>query len=247
MKPSPRIAIFGATSAIAIAAARVWAEERARLVLVGRDPRRLEAIATDLRVRGAEVVVQGADLDPLERLGAVVDNAWQAFGGVDIALVAHGVLAEQPALDRDTAAAMRVFHTNGASAIALLLELARCFEAARGGTLCAIGSVAGDRGRASNYVYGAAKSAVATALQGLRQRLAPAGVQVVTIKPGLVDTPMTAGFAKGPLWASADAVGRRIVGAIAAGRSVVYVPGFWRVVMAVLRALPEAIFLKLRI
>ena len=134
-----------------------------------------------------------------------------------------------------------------ASTISLLLHLATGFETAGSGTLCAIGSVAGERGRASNYVYGAAKSAVSTCLQGLRQRLAPRGVRVATIKPGFVDTPMTARFRKGLLWASPETVGAGIVAAIARGRSVVYLPGFWRIVMAVLRALPEAVFLRLRI
>lgn len=243
-----RIALFGATSAIAHAAARKWAAGGARMLLIGRDAQRLDAAAADLRVRGAaEVAVRVADLDRLDEHAALASAARAAFGGLDIALLAYGSLAEQATLDQDVDAAMRSFHTNATSTISLLLHLATGFEAAGSGTLCAIGSVAGERGRASNYVYGAAKSAVSTCLQGLRQRLAPRGVRVATIKPGFVDTPMTARFRKGLLWASPETVGAGIVAAIARGRSVVYLPGFWRIVMAVLRALPEAVFLRLRI
>ena len=108
-----------------------------------------------------------------------------------------------------------------------------------------ISSVAGDRGRQSNYVYGSAKAAVTTFLQGLRNRLHPAGVQVLTVKPGFVDTPMTSAFPKGPLWASPEQIARGIHRAIQKRKDVVYLPGFWRLIMRVIREIPEAVFKRL--
>jgi short-subunit dehydrogenase len=135
--------------------------------------------------------------------------------------------------------------TNGTSVIALLTLLANRFEAQGHGTLAVIGSVAGDRGRQSNYVYGTAKGMLAIFLQGLRNRLHRRGVNVLTIKPGFVDTPMTAGFEKGPLWASPEQVASRIIVAIDKGWDVVYAPAFWRLIMLVITTIPERVFKRL--
>ncbi|HXC65533.1 MAG TPA: SDR family NAD(P)-dependent oxidoreductase, partial [bacterium] len=121
------------------------------------------------------------------------------------------------------------------------------FEAQGRGCLAVISSVAGDRGRQSNYVYGTAKATVTAFLSGLRNRLFRSGVQVLTIKPGMVDTPMTAALKKGPLFASADTVAAGIVRAVDKRRDVVYVPGYWRLVMGVIKALPEGVFKRLKL
>jgi short-subunit dehydrogenase len=147
----------------------------------------------------------------------------------------------------DTSYALREFTVNGTATIAIAAAVARQMETQGRGTLAVISSVAGDRGRASNYVYGAAKAAVSTYLSGLRQRLSPRGVNVLTVKPGFVDTPMTASFKKGLLWAKPEHVARGIVHAIDKRRAVVYLPWFWAAIMAVIRGIPEFVFRRVQL
>jgi short-subunit dehydrogenase len=247
-EPSVRILIVGATSAIAAETARAYAAAGARLYLTGRDPDRLAAVAADLRVRGA-AAVESAVLDATDhrRCEDVIEAAWAAFGGLDGALLAHGVLPDQARSQVSTAEALRSIDVNFGSVVALLTPLANRFEAAGRGCIAVISSVAGDRGRQSNYVYGAAKGGVDRFLEGLRNRLYHAGVAVVTVKPGFVDTPMTAGLAKNPLFASPRRVGQAIHRAMEARRNVVYLPWFWRPIMGLITALPESIFKRLRL
>lgn len=244
-----RIAIFGATSAIAHACARRWAGRGAKFVLVGRNPARLADHAADLRVRGAaEVEVVVADLDAPSCFEATVAQCTQLLGGLDIALVAQGVLPDQRHCETSVDATLAALNTNGVHVVALCGVLGNQFAAQGQGTLAVIGSVAGDRGRQSNYVYGAAKGLVERYLQGLRNRLAPLGAQVLTIKPGFVDTPMTAHIQpKGLLWAQPDAVAVRILKAVAQRKDVVYVPGVWRVIMGLIGAIPEGLFKRLKL
>jgi short-subunit dehydrogenase len=243
-----RILVVGATSAIATETARLYAARGARLFLAARHPDRLAAVAADLRVRGA-AAVETALLDATdhERCEEVVELAWASFGGLDVALVAHGVLPDQARCQASSADALRSLDVNLMSAIALLTPLANRFEAAHGGCIAVISSVAGDRGRQSNYVYGAAKGGLDRFLQGLRNRLHPAGVAVVTLKPGFVDTPMTAAIPKNPLFASPRRVGRAIHRAIEARRNVVYIPWYWHPIMCLIRGLPETVFKRLRL
>ena len=232
------IAIFGATSDIAVAVGRIYAEAKWRLVLVGRDKPALAAIKADLDVRGAaDVAVQIADFMKISELPAVAETAFTQNSGLDVALVAYGTLPDQPA----------ALTANFTSPVVLLNELARRFaaQAASGriGTLAAISSVAGDRGRMSNYIYGAAKGGLQRYLQGLRHRLHGAGIAVLDIRPGFVSTKMTAHLKQGgPLWAKPGKVAADIAKAIAARRAVLYTPWFWRGVMLVIRSVPSAIF-----
>lgn len=251
MTPSTvqRIVIFGGTSAIALAAARVWAQRGARLVLVGRNPAKLEAATADLNVRAGAVpnaaVAQYlvADLDLVEQHAGLIQAAIERLGGIDVALIAHGSLPDQAACERDPTQALREIQTNAISAVSLAERLGTLLQAQGGGTLAAISSVAGDRGRQSNYIYGASKGMLTLYLQGLRNRLSRHGVQVLTIKPGFVDTPMTAGIEKkGPLWATPEQVAMGIVKAIERRRDVVYLPGFWRLIMLIIRSIPESVF-----
>lgn len=243
-----RILIFGATSAIAEATARRLAKPDSRFYLVGRNGLRLAAIADDLAVRtGNKVDHEAADLDDLAHHPAIIANALSALSGLDIVLIAHGILPDQKACQEDVAAALAAIHTNAVSAISLCTLIANHFEAAGHGTLVVIGSVAGDRGRQSNYIYGAAKGMLATFLQGVRNRLAPLGCPVITIKPGFVDTPMTKDFAKGPLWAQPEDIARGIAKAIDRKADVAYLPWFWQVIMALIRAVPETIFKRMRL
>lgn len=246
---APGVVIFGAGSAIAEQVARLLAAQGARLLLVARDPERLERIAADLRLRGAAAVDSVvADLDDPAALAPLLATIETRLGPPDVALVAFGTLGDQTAIARDPDATRRTLTTNFVSPACLLTALAGRMEAAGRGMLAVVTSVAGERGRAANYVYGAAKGGLSTFLEGLRHRLAPSGVTVLDIRPGLVDTPMTAGMAKaGPLWASPERVAHDIVRAIRARRSVLYTPWFWRWIMLVVRALPEPLFHRLRV
>ena len=244
----PRILIIGATSAIARAVARRYAGRRAQLFLIGRRAAALDADADALLVRGAGAVRCAVlDANDHDRHAAVIDQAFAAYGGFDGALIAHGVLPDQAASEQSVAATLASFATNAASVIALLTVLANRFEAQRGGALAVISSPAGDRGRASNYVYGAAKAAVTVFASGLRNRLHTKGVRVITIVPGFVDTPMTADLAKGPLWAAPEQVAGDIVRALERGFGVVYTPGFWRWIMSAIRHIPERLFVRMKL
>ncbi len=243
-----RILVVGATSAIAHAVARRYAARGARLLLIGRRAAALEANAADLRTRGAaDVRTVVLDVADIQAQPAMIDAAFAAFGGVDGALVAYGTLPEQATAERSVAEMLAGFDTNARSVLALLTLLALRFEAQRSGCLAVISSPAGERGRASNYVYGAAKAAVSVFAAGLRHRLHAHGVRVVTIVPGFVDTPMTAAFPKGPLWASADRVAVDIEAALDGGFGVVYTPWFWRPIMRIIRGLPERVFVRTKL
>jgi len=244
----PRVLIVGATSAIATETARVYAAYGARLFLTGRDGARLDGVAADLRVRGAGAV-ETAVLDVTDRRRGpeVLESAWAAFGGLDVALLPHGVLPDQARCQASADETLAAIDVNLTSTVALLTPLANRFEASRAGCIAVITSVAGDRGRQSNYVYGAAKGGLDRFLEGLRNRLFRSGVSVVTLKPGFVDTPMTAGVRQGPLFASARRAGRAVHRAIERRRDVAYIPWFWRPIMAIVRALPEPVFKRLRL
>lgn len=240
---APRILILGALSAIAEAAAREWARQAARLLLVARDAERLEAVAADLRARGGAVETAAIDLAD----GAIeqaLDGLAARLGGIDVVLVAYGILGEQKAAERDAARAQRILAVNFTSAARWCLAAANLLESQGHGTLLVIGSVAGDRGRGSNYIYGAAKGGLGVLVEGIAHRLARGGAaRAVLIKPGFVDTPMTASIAgKGPLWAKPERIAQIIVKASAGTRPVVYAPWFWRWVMVVIRLLPASLF-----
>ncbi len=244
----PRLLIVGATSAIATAVARRYAVQGARLMLLGRRTAALQALADDLRVRGArQVECQAYDALANADASALLLRAWAAWGGFDLALVAHGVLPDQAAVQTSAAEMLRSFDINGRSVVGLLTDLANLFEAQGHGVIGVISSPAGERGRASNYAYGAAKAAVTATCSGLRHRLVRRAVRVVTILPGFVDTPMTAALPKGPLWAQPEAVAADIQRALARRNGVLYTPGFWRWIMFIVVHLPQALFLRSRL
>ncbi len=243
-----RLLIIGATSAIAQEAARCFAAEGAEIFLVGRSAAKLRDVADDLSVRGAlRMEIFALDLNEIERHEAMLYAAVAAFDGIDAVLVAYGTLGDQRKCELSVEETLREFTTNCTSVIALLTLLANYFERQKRGCIAVITSVAGDRGRRSNYVYGTAKGAVSIFLQGLRGRLAQSGVRVVTIKPGLVDTPMTAGKEKGLLIASARVVGQGVYRAMKERKELVYLPWYWRLIMLAVRNIPERIFQKLNL
>ena len=246
--PLEKVVVFGATSAIAQVVVRLLAVRGAELVLVGRDPRRVAAVADDAVARGARKVdTIAADLDDHGHHAEILDRAGRALGRIDLVLVAQGVLPDAARCRDDPAEAERALRTNFV-APALLLEAAAGRLVAQGsGTLAAISSVAGDRGRQSNYLYGSSKAGLSTFLQGLRNRLFPSGVHVLTVKPGFVDTPMTAAIPKNALFTAPGVVAAAILRAAERRRDVVYVPGFWRAVMWVIRSVPERVFKRLKL
>jgi len=244
-----RILIVGAASAIAEATARRFAAQGDRLFLTARSADRLQVIADDLTLRGADRVAT-ATLEAVDyaRHAEVLAAAEAALDGLDVALIAHGTLPDQKACKTSFMPAREALEVNALGVISLLTLIANRFEARGQGVIAVLSSVAGDRGRQSNYVYGAAKACVDVFLQGLAHRLAGAGVRVLTVKPGLVDTPMTAAFEKNALWASPERVARDIHRAIARRRAgVLYTPWFWRWIMLVIRLLPTAVLHRTRL
>jgi decaprenylphospho-beta-D-erythro-pentofuranosid-2-ulose 2-reductase len=248
-KPLPRrILILGATSAIATAVARELLAPDAQYFLVGRNTLKLDAVRKDLLTRGASgVATYVLDLDDTAAHEQMFSSALEFLGSIDLALIAHGVLGNQDEAQTNSSAAAAILHTNFISAVSLITWLANYFENAHRGTLAVISSVAGDRGRKSNYVYGASKGALNIFLDGVRNRIDRAGVQVLTIRPGFVSTPMTAHMPQGPLFASPAQVAEGIVKAIATRKDVVYVPGFWRPIMFIIRSVPGSLFKKLNL
>lgn len=244
----PRIMILGALSAIAEAAAREWARQGASVMLVGRDAGRLESVAADLRARGGAAEVAAADLANAD-VEQIFATLAARLGGVDIVLLAYGVLGDQARAEKDASEAQRILAVNFTSAARWCLAAADLFEANGRGTLIVLGSVAGDRGRASNYVYGAAKGGLGILVGGIAHRLARRGARAVLIKPGFVDTPMTASIAKkGLLWAKPEAIAKIINKESRGGtRPVVYAPGFWRWMMCLIRLMPASLFHRTRL
>jgi short-subunit dehydrogenase len=243
-----KIVIIGATSAVATEAARCFAMEGAELFIAGRSAEKLARLASDLRCRGAAMVHTGLfNAQDLVSHDQLLEDAFHKLGEIDAALIAHGDLPDQAECQRTWMETERSLATNFLSPVAFLTWLANYFDTRGKGNITVISSVAGDRGRQSNYVYGSAKGALSVFLQGLRNRLAPRGVSVTTIKPGFIDTPMTANIKKSPLFASAELVGKRIHKAMNKGESVVYTPFFWRFIMLIIIHIPEFIFKRLKL
>src|ERR1700722_1831094 len=243
-----RVLILGAASGIAQNVSRCFAAKHARLFLVARDSEKLRALADGLKIRGAaSVETCEADLTDDSSFPLIISKSVAVWGGLDAALIAHGTLPDQMSVENDPALLRNSIEVNYVSAVSLLMQLGKAFEDQRSGVLAIIGSVAGDRGRRSNYVYGSAKAALATFVAGLRLRLATANVQVVLIKPGWVSTPMTAHLPQNFLFASAQQVGRGVYQAIISPRPIVYLPWYWKWIMRMIRSLPEPAFAKLNL
>jgi NAD(P)-dependent dehydrogenase (short-subunit alcohol dehydrogenase family) len=243
--PARKTIILGALSAIAEAAARKWAEQGAHLLLVGRDRERIEGVAADLRIRGGLADCYECDLASADAERTFAGMAAQ-LGRVDVVLLAYGVLGDQSLAEMNPAEAGRILATNFTSAAGWCLAAANVLERQRHGVLVVIGSVAGDRGRRSNYVYGAAKGGLGVLVQGIAHRLASSSARAVLVKPGFVDTPMTAAITKkGLLWAKPQKIAEIIVQASAPNAStppVIYAPSFWRWIMYVIRFMPDFVF-----
>jgi decaprenylphospho-beta-D-erythro-pentofuranosid-2-ulose 2-reductase len=249
--PRRTVLILGATSAIARAVAAELAREGAALILVGRDLEELERSAADLRLRhGVEAAAErfdALDFDSHEGFFQSCLRRVDADPGEFGVVLCHGYLPDQRQAASDPSVARRTIVTNYTSAGAIRNLAADYLEQRRGGFICGLSSVAGDRGRQSNYLYASSKAALSTYLQGLRNRLSRAGVRVITVKPGFVDTKMTFGLSGMFLVATPERVAKDVCRAIRRGRSVVYTPWFWRPIMLVIRTIPEFIFKRMKL
>ncbi|WFU12172.1 SDR family NAD(P)-dependent oxidoreductase (plasmid) [Rhizobium sp. CB3090] len=245
-----RLIILGATSAIAEATARLYAAEGADILLVGRQTERLSATAADLKMRGAHSA-EIAILDLAQTPGGVDEifrNLVRQLGGADHVLIAYGILGEQADAERDLSIAEEIVRINFNSAAAWCLAAATFLEEQGRGSLIVLGSVAGDRGRRANFVYGAAKAGLAALVEGISHRFADRGPRAVIVKPGPTITPMTEQFdRKGLLWASASQVAAVVRRAADRGGPVVYAPWFWRYIMLIIRAMPARVFNRMNI
>jgi decaprenylphospho-beta-D-erythro-pentofuranosid-2-ulose 2-reductase len=246
----PNVLIVGATSAVAQAVARRLVRRGWNLFLAARDVAALEALAADLRVRGGTQVVTGR----FEAGGVAPSETWTAAvgafpRGLDGILVCHGYLPDERAGLLGSDEIRRTIEVNFTSVAVLLGAAAEYFADRRRGFIAAISSVAGDRGRQSNFCYGAAKAGLTAYLSGLRNRLHPRNVHVLTIKPGIIDSPMTRGIEVGPkpLVATPDRVAADIERAILRRRDTVTTPWFWRPIMGVIKAIPERIFKRMKL
>lgn len=244
-----RVLVIGATSGIARAIAAQFARHGSDLVLAGRDLAETEATAADLalrhRVKTSAIQLDVLAFDTHERtLSPLWDGSGEALSG---AVVCAGYLGDEQRARVDVDEARRILDTNFTGCVSVCNLLANHFEARRGGFLCVLSSVAGDRGRQSNYTYGAAKGALSLYLEGLRNRLFPAGVQVVTVKPGFVDTGMTYGRPGMFLVASPETIAAGVYRAVAGKKDVVYLPWFWRWLMLIIRNIPEPIFKRMKL
>jgi decaprenylphospho-beta-D-erythro-pentofuranosid-2-ulose 2-reductase len=247
MSETRGVIIVGATSGIGRAITRRLAEAGYSLILAGRDLDALDEIAIDVQVRfGGKAEARRFEALEFDGHAVFFNECIEAFAGKLSGLVlCHGQMPEQDDAARDFALARRMIEVNYLSSVSLLGLAATYFESAQEGFIAAITSVAGDRGRASNYLYGSSKSALSTVLAGLRVRLAKSGVGVVDVRPGFVDTQLTWGRPGMFLVASPDRVAQDVYRGIVKNRAVVYTPFFWAAIMAVIRRIPDVVFRRL--
>lgn len=248
MSAKRKILCLGATSAIAAETLKLFARDGDEFYLVARDEKKLSSVVADLVARGAARIEKSvADLSDFDRHSKLFSDACEKLSGIDLVLVAHGVLGDQRACEKNYQETEKNLRANLLSVISFITPVANYFEGRGTGCIAVISSVAGDRGRQSNYIYGTAKGALSIFLQGLRNRLFKKGVHVLTIKPGFVDTPMTSGFKKGALFVGPEVIARGIYNAIDRKRDVVYLPWFWWVIMEIITSIPERIFKRLKL
>jgi decaprenylphospho-beta-D-erythro-pentofuranosid-2-ulose 2-reductase len=243
-----RVLVLGATSAIAQAYARRRAAEGAAFMLAGRRADRLAAIGDDLKVRGAaSTEVVEIDLALLDTVEASARDLRTRFGEPDEILIAYGVMPAQAEAEANPALARAMLDANLTSVVVWTLALLHARPPEAPLTLIGIGSVAGDRGRASNFIYGATKGGFERFFEGLAHKYAGSAVHVLVVKPGPVDTPMTAGMPKGGfLWSTPEQVADDMHRAVRKGRRSLYTPWFWGLIMLIIRCLPWFVFRRMK-
>lgn len=249
MKTTRRIAIIGATSSIAEHCARIWAQQGSvELILVGRDQQKLAIVSQDLLVRSPKTKINTEVTDFIDpsAIQKAVDSLFIA-GPIDIALIAHGTLPDQVDCQNNLNLNYDTLEINGVSPVLYAEAFAQHMAKLNQGSIAIIGSVAGDRGRKSNYVYGAAKGLVTRYVQGLQHRFAGTNVNVTLIKPGPTNTPMTSAMKGSESFASPEEVAKLITSGIDAKKAIIYAPAKWWLIMMIIRHLPSFIFNKMNI
>ncbi len=242
------LVVLGATSAIAEQVARLYAKPDQHILLVARNQDGLNVISKDLLVRGAgKVDTLTYDFSNLDSIQSLVDSIAGKMDKIDILFVAYGTLPNQQACEKYVEQVQSEINLNFVSIVSVITGLSPLMVQKGAGTIAVVTSVAGDRGRKSNYINGTVKGALTVYLQGLRNSLFAKGVHVLTIKPGFVDTPMTVDFKKGLLWAKPEKIAKDIVNAITRKKDVIYTPWFWRWIMLIIKLIPERIFKKMNL
>lgn len=243
------IIVFGASSKLAEETVRHIKGVNINVLLAGQTESKLETVKAHLKTLNPEVNYQTYIINALayDKHQEMIDYAINNFGGLDTIIIAHGTLPDNEEVRKSQEQTIKEFNINCLSVISLCTLAANYFESKKNGTIAVISSVAGERGRQSNYVYGAAKAGVSAYLQGLRNRMFEFGVNVITIKPGMVRTPMTLHLPDSPLMAKPEKVGKEIYDAIRNRKDVVYTPSYWKIVMTIIKLIPEGIFKKLKL
>ncbi len=240
------IVIFGATSAVGQMLARIHAESGDSMILVARNLDRINRVAADLRTRGAPLVeCLHSDFDNTQKHSELLENIEERCTDIAKYYFFYGSLPEQKECEASWSSTHNALMTNFLSVVSLLTLIANKVEKETGRGIVVVSSVAGDRGRQSNYIYGTAKGALTIFLQGLRNRLYRSNCSVTTMKPGFIDTPMTRDFDKGLLWVKPEKVAQDIYKAASRRKDEVYTPGFWRLIMFIINNIPEIIFKRL--
>lgn len=240
---SENLLVYGASSAIIQATLRHFARENCSFTLVARNSTRLDSVANDLKTLGSpKVDVIVADLNNFDQHEGIWKKTLDSMGTVHRVLIGHGTLSQQGLCEKDYPTAEVELKTNFLSIVSILTPIINHMEADGMGQIAVISSVAGDRGRQSNYIYGSAKAGLSAFLSGVRQRLAKSGVNVLTIKPGFVDTPMTHDVKKNPLFAKPEKVGQEIYFAMKKNKNSIYTPSIWAFIMTVIKVIPERLF-----
>ena len=240
--------IFGATSAIAESLARLLVADADNICLVARNSQAMAELEKDLSVRSNANILSFTydftDLSGIKRLQAQILDK---IPYIDLAVIAYGTLPVQDSCEHELPQMQMALTTNFTSVIWVGLNIVQHMQEHKKGTLVVLSSVAGDRGRQSNYIYGSAKGAVSIFFDGLRNQCYGDGVKILTVKPGFVDTPMTDGFKKGFLWVKPDKIARDIISALHKGKDVLYTPWYWRWIMLIIKLIPEFIFKRLKL
>lgn len=243
-----KVLILGGYSGIAQKVGELLAAEGSSLFLVGRNKEKLEIVAKHFEVLGAKNVwVEQADLNNLDNHKMIIEKAINTLMGLDLLLVCYGILPDQKKLEQNPEKILVNYYTNSISIIHFVSLIANFFESKNAGIIAVVTSVAGERGRKTNYFYGSAKACVDVFLDGLRHRLFRTNVKVVTIKPGIVDTAMTKDIENKILIAKPEVVATDIIRGIRNGKNIIYTPWYWKYIMAVLKILPNSLFNRLNI
>ncbi|MDQ1396775.1 MAG: decaprenylphospho-beta-D-erythro-pentofuranosid-2-ulose 2-reductase [Acidimicrobiaceae bacterium] len=243
------VLVLGGSSEIGVAVARALAGPRhARVILAGRHPDALEDAAADVKRAGAASV----DLLTFDALAtdthqAFVEDVAQRFGDIDVAVIAFGVLGDQEAAEKDPAAALEIANTNYTGVVSIAIPLAQQFRTQGHGTIVLLSTVAGERARRSNFIYGSSKAGADAFAQGLSDALVGSGASVLVVRPGFVRTKMTAGMKAAPLSTTPEAVADVVVRGLQRGDHTVWAPAPLRWVMTILRHVPRPVFRRLPI